>query len=194
MPAATAADELAQNRPPRSPSPFGLGFRQPAETEEPEATIPSPAASPEEWAGEEPASEYDEASDPHASPAGTSSRGSTPDAEPSAGLTQFGRNAVIIATAQAHQYIGARTEGMRQVELYQADDDDAENIADPLVRIAGRRDAVGEMSEDSKDLLAAMMGVAGYATKQFQKAAIAKKIDARIAGGLDAPATEAVDL
>lgn len=193
-PPAEVQDELR----PRSRTPFSLGFRQPEEPETPEPTIPSPAASPEETepaaAASEPASEYDELPDPTDSPAGTSSRASTPESEPSAGLTEFGRNAVIIATAQAHQYLGARTEGMRAVELYQADQDDAANIADPLVRIAERRDGVGEMSPDSKDLLAAMMGIAAYASKQVQKAAVAKKLDARLAGGLEHPQDPAVDL
>jgi hypothetical protein len=193
-PPAEVADQLR----PRTASPFGIGFRSPEpgeETQAPSGTIPSPASSPEESSAhdEAPASgpDYDEASDPSESRAGTSSRASTPDAEPSAGLQEFARNGIIIATAQAHQYLGARTEGMRAVELYQADQDDAANIGDPLVRIAERRDGVGEMSPDSKDLLAAMMGLAAYASKQVQKATVAKKIDARIAGGLEQPAADA---
>lgn len=191
-----------QLRPP-SRSPFGLGFRQPEETETGEgpATIPHPATSPEAPFApvEELASEHDEMPDASsASPAGTSSRASTraADAPASEGLRDFARNGIIVATAQAHTYLGARTEGQRAVELLQADADDAANIGDPLARIAGRRDGVGEMSEDSKDLLAAMMGLAGYASKQVQKATIAKKLDARIAGGLEQPGadTTAADL
>lgn len=192
--------EVAEQLRPRTASPFGIGFRSPEPGEETTpaqpGTIPNPASSPESELHEEQdsAPDYDEASDPSDSRGSTSSRGSTRDAEPSAGLQEFARNGVILATNQIHTYLGARTEGMRAVELYQADQDDAEHIADPLVRIAERRDGVGEMSPDSKDLLAAMMGLASYATKQVQKAAIAKKIDSRIAGGLEQPAPDAVDL
>jgi hypothetical protein len=193
--------EVHEGLRPRSPSPFGIGFRSPEPGEEETTpaqpgTIPSPASSPESSGEHEPASvpDYDEASDPSDSRESTSSRGSTPDAEPSAGLTEFARNGVILATDQAHQTFGSATPGMRAVELYRADEQDAANIADPLVRIAERRDGVGEMSPDSKDLLAAMMGIAAYATKQVNRRADAKRIDARLAGGLEQPAPEAVDL
>jgi hypothetical protein len=50
------------------------------------------------------------------------------------------------------------------------------------------------MSPDTQDLMAAMMGLAGYASKQIQKAATASKLDARLAGGLEQTAEPAVDL
>jgi hypothetical protein len=191
--------EVAEQLRPRTASPFGLGFRSPEPGEETTpaqpGTIPSPASSPEESSAHEPAQgsglDYDEVSEQSESRAGTSSRGSTPDAEPSAGLTEFARNGVILATDQAHQMFGSATPGARAVELYRADEQDAANIADPLVRIAERRDGVGEMSPDSKDLLAAMMGIAAYATKQVNRRADANRIDARLAGGLEHPAADA---
>jgi hypothetical protein len=100
------------------------------------------------------------------------------------------RNGVIIASHQAHTYLGRRTQGMAEVQLYLADEQDAESIGDPLSRIAARRDGVGEMSPDTQDLLAAMMGLAGYASKQIQRAAVAQKIDQRNAGVEVVPTSE----
>jgi hypothetical protein len=135
-----------------------------------------------------PASDYDEMppDESNESPAGTRSMGSSratsgPVGE---GLRDLARNGIIIATEQVHTYVGSRTAGQRAVELYRADLEDAERIGDPLARIAGRRDGVGEMSPDTQDLMAAMMGLAGYAAKQIQRKAVADKIDAREGGGL----------
>jgi len=191
-----ASEELARQGRPRVPL---LGFRQPEPEEETPApapatpplsgTIPSPASSPESTSDHEhePASEHDEMPDEQSeSPAGTRSTGSSRATKGPVGqgLQDLARNGIIIATEQVHTYVGSRTAGQRAVELYRADADDAERIGDPLARIAARRDGVGEMSPDTEDLLAAMMGLAGYAAKQIQRKAIADKIDAREAGGL----------
>lgn len=152
-------------------------------------TIPNPASSPEEteldhgpdsgtdWPA---ADELDEMPSDESS-AGTRSTGSsTKVANPlnGQGLRDTFRNGVILVSHQANQYL-ARTEAQRELELYLADDQDAENIGDPLARIVGRREGLGQVSPDTADLMAAMMGLAGYATKQIQKAAIASKIQAR---------------
>ena len=183
---------------PQSASPFPttprprtvptVGFLQP---EDPEL-LPSGTTSPSENQPEtsvapEPDSgaEWDAASDPSESPADTPSKGSRAGSKNplvGEGLRDMFRNGVIIASHQAHTYLGRRTEGQAQAELYLADHEDAERIGDPLARIAARHDGVGEMSPDTADLLAAMMGLAGYATKQIEKNAIAAKIDQRNQG------------
>jgi hypothetical protein len=192
---AIAEQQLADSLRANSNRPaFGIGFLTPDEPETDTSaealgrTIPNPARSPEETAdaGAEPASDFDELPDqPNESPAGTSSRASTRASNPLVGdgLRDMARNGIIIASHQVHTYVGSRTPGQRAVELYRADDEDAASIGDPLARIAGRRDGVGEMSPDTADLMAAMMGLAGYAAKQIQKNATAQKIDARTAGG-----------
>lgn len=196
---AAAGEELAPT-PLRNPfqpaSPFG--FRPPeGEETSSHATIPNPASSPEATT---PADELDQdsgddwlhddaspASRPGTSSTASATRGAVDNPLNGEGLRDTFRNAVIIASAQAHTYIGSRTEGMRAVGLYQAEEEDAERIADPLARIAGRRDALGAVSPDTADLMAAMMGLAGYATKQIQKQAIAKKLDAQLAAGQVVP-------
>lgn len=175
---------------------LGIGFLQPEEEPEPEplqsATIPHPASSPEAT-GEEhdlgPASEYeDDESDPHESPDDTRSTASSRVTNPlnGVGLRDTFRNGVIIASHQAHTYL-ARTQGQLETALYLADEQDAENIADPLARIAQRREGIGQVSQDTADLMASLMGLAGYATKQIQKQAIAKKIDQANAAGQVVP-------
>lgn len=166
-----------------------LGFRQPEETGEPETTIPSPASSPEATApavdelGQDSAHVWADESDPHESAAGTSSKGSTRVGNPLVGqaLTETFRNGVIIASHQAHTLL-VRTQGQLETGLYLADEDDAANIADPLARITARREGLGEVNPDTADMLSALMGLAGYATKQINKNAVAKKIDLRNAG------------
>lgn len=193
MTAPHVSEELRPHSRPRVPL---LGFLQPDPEEEippgtppTSGTIPPPATSPEtDDLDGAPASDYDEMppDESNESPAGTRSTGSSratsgPVGE---GLRDLARNGIIIATEQVHTYVGSRTAGQRAVELYRADLEDAERIGDPLARIAGRRDGVGEMSPDTQDLMAAMMGLAGYAAKQIQRKAVADKIDAREGGGL----------
>lgn len=140
------------------------------------------------------ADEWDDEEDGSGSPAATSSRGSTRVANPvgSEGLRDMARAGVLIAGDQAHNLL-ARTEGQQAVGLYRTDQDDAERIGDPLARIAGRHQGVGEMNEDTADLLASMLGLARFATKQITLSHHAKALDA----GPKAPAADgrgAVDL
>jgi hypothetical protein len=179
-----SADQLNGRSPQGTPL---LGFLQPEEPEPlPSETIPNPASSPEtsDVPGPDSGPDYDEASDPSELPGATRSTGSRAGSNPlvGAGLRDMFRNGVIIASHQAHTYLGQRTQGRADVQLYLADQQDAEAIGDPLARIAERRDGVGAMSPDTADLMAAMMGLAGYASKQIQKTAIAQKIDQRNAG------------
>jgi hypothetical protein len=115
----------------------------------------------------------------NASPAATSSRGSTRVANPlnAGALRDTFRGGVLIAGDQAHTYL-ARTEGQQAVGLYKADNEDAERIGDPLARLAGRHQGLGEVNEDTADLLAAMVGLTRYATKQIERGRVAKSIDA----------------
>lgn len=191
MPPAEAPESVQHslNGRPQSPPPL-IGFRAPDEpgtdtsAEALGRTIPSPASSPEEeHLGPDSGHEYDEASDPSENAAtggAASSRVSNPLA--GEGLKSTFRAGVIIASDQAHRFL-ARTQGQLDTQLYLADDQDAANIGDPLAKIVARREGLGEVNPDTADLLSALMGLAGYATKQIQKQATAKQIDARTAAG-----------
>jgi hypothetical protein len=106
------------------------------------------------------------------------------------GLKDMLRGAVLIGGDQAHNLL-ARTEGQQAVELYKADEDDAKAIGDPLARIAERREGLGEVSPDTADLLAAMVGLTRYATKQISRSRQAQALDA---AGTVQQRPEAVDL
>lgn len=169
---------------------LGIGFRQPLDDLPPDP-IPSPGPSPEtttttprpdllDGPGSDPDWLNDDESPDEQPPSSSEASGTRKAANPLVGkaLRDTFRNGIIIASDQAHRFL-ASSPGQREVQLYLADDDDAANVGDPLSRIAGRRQTLGEMSEDSADVMAAMMGLAGYATKQIQKRAIASKIDER---------------
>jgi hypothetical protein len=161
------------NGSPSRTSTLGLGFLQPEPEPElpPSQTTTSPESLPGTSAelGPDSGSEWppDELSE---SPADTRSTASRRGSNPlvGEGLRDMFRNGVIIASHQAHTYLGRRTEGQAEVQLYLADQEDSERIGDPLARIAARRDGVGEMSPDAADLMAAFMGLAGFASKQIQ--------------------------
>ncbi len=164
--------------------PFGVGFLAPEEETPPAGTIPSPSPSPEattspgspQGSGDDwPSGEHDEPSGPAATGSPASA---TRVANPLVGtaLRDTFRNGVIIASHQAHSFL-ARTQGQVEAQLYLADDQDAANIGDPLARITARREGLGQVSPDTADLMAAMMGLAGYASKQIQRQAIASKWD-----------------
>lgn len=187
----TAVDESPSPSllpPPRSPRTPLFGFGEPTPGSQPPSPPPSPTPSPEpgtpqsQLPGDPAPDSGDESAEddsPSASPAGTSSRGSTRVANPlnANALRDTFRGGVLIAGDQAHTYL-ARTEGQQAVGLYKADDEDAERIGDPLARLAGRHQGLGEVNEDTADLLAAMVGLTRYATKQIQRGRDAKTIDA----------------
>lgn len=179
------------------PSPLAspFGFRQPDQEEtSSHATIPSPASSPEtgEELGPDSGDEWlhDESSDE--SPEDTSStasatRGSVANPLNGEGLRDTITNAVMIASHQAHNLAGSRTEGQRAVGLYLVEREEAETVAEPLSRIAQRNATVGKVSPDTADALAAMMALAGIATRQIEKGNQARRLDAAMTAGQVVP-------
>ena len=194
MPPSDVLNQSPSPSPTRSPL-FGFGEpRTPADD-----LLSSPLPSPESLTGPsledlEPdsADDWADATGPE-HPEETSSPASTPVANPlgADGLRDMFRGGVVIASSQAHNML-ARTEGQKQAGLYLADEEDAERIGDPLARIAGRHQGIGKVNPDTADLLAAMVGLTRYATKQVQRANHAKQIDGPGAGVQPMP--EAVDL
>lgn len=185
--------------PPRSPF---LGFREPTAAEElPQlGPIPNPGSSPEESPEPAPGSvddwQPDESDPSDATPWTESSTDGEPTRVPNPlageGLRDVFRGGVLIAGHQAHSVL-ARTEGQREAGLYLTDPEDAERIGDPLARIAARHEGVaGKVNPDTADLLAAMVGLTRYATKQIARNTVAKQIDG--AGNVQTIPTEPVDL
>jgi hypothetical protein len=179
LPATDAAPAAPMPRRPARPS-GGLTFRDPGE--EPWSSLPpagtgeepttdlddQPAASPSgsEWTPDE-SDEDDESarSSSRASSADSSARPFTQKAQKAAA-----RTAVKVASGVAHQYL-ARDEAAQAVGLYLADDDDAEAIGDPLARIVARHsgDSGAMANPDVADGIAAMLGMAGFISKQIAK-------------------------
>jgi hypothetical protein len=190
----SSSDVLEGASPTPSPRPPGRGlfFRQPAEE-----TPPPPRSSPESplvgetgrtaeqlpaddgsasatgWPSDEPLDESDP--DPTSSKA---SSGSPAKAFSKAATKAAIAKGVLVGSAVVHR-VAARTEGQQAVGLYLADADDAENIADPLAAIAGRREGIaGKVSPDTADAVRAMMGLANYMSKQIAATIAAREIDA----------------
>jgi hypothetical protein len=174
--------------PSSSPTSLLLGFRQPVE--EPWQPTPSPASPSEPTTdgpalGSVPDELPDEWSEPE--PGDTSSPASaTPAGKPGKLPTQLRdtfRTGVILASATVHR-VAVRTQGQVEAGLYLADETDAENIGDPLARLAHRHSGVGGVvNPDVQDVISALMGVAAFASKQVVVAQHAKRLDAgRTAG------------
>jgi hypothetical protein len=174
---------LQPNRPatPDSPSPQS----PPAGEDEPSSSLP-PAAADDGSVSEDEPSEYGASPEPDDL---TSSR--TSSAEPGAPLKPLGKaalkattaQAILIGSAMAHR-VAVRSEGQRLVGLYVADQDDADNIAGPLASIMQRHGGVGgAMNPDTNDALQAVMGLAGYVSKQVVKASQAREVDQHLAAG-----------
>jgi hypothetical protein len=131
-----------------------------------------------EWPSEPALDESDLDSDPSSSPG--SSRADKPAALLSqAQMRATARQAVTIGTGMVHT-VAAKTEAQKSVGLYLADDDDAAHIGNPLGDIMHRRGDIvgGKLSPDANDFLKALMGVAGYITKQIQKVAYVRQVEA----------------
>jgi hypothetical protein len=160
-----------------SPPPTSLfGFGSLPETEEELLSqLDGPGSdSGTEWQSDELLDDSDPSSDP------TSSPGSSRAEKPAALLSQAqmratARQAVVIGTGMAHS-VGAQ----KAVGLYLADDADAANIGNPLADIMHRRGDIvgGKLSPDANDFLKSLMGVAGYITKQIQKIAVVRQVEA----------------
>jgi hypothetical protein len=168
--------------PPLSPprgSLFGFGSL-PEEEDSLPGTEDGPGSGSEtEWPNEP---ELDDSESLDSSP--TSSPGSSRADKPAALLSQAqmratARQAVVIGTGMAHT-VGAKTEAQKAVGLYLADDADAAAIGNPLADIMHRRGDIvgGKLSPDANDFLKSLMGVAGYITKQIQKIAYVRRVEA----------------
>jgi hypothetical protein len=178
----TAVDDSPSPAPSLT-NPFGLGFRTPDSP--PSNLLPSPAPSPEESPtldepGPASGDEWDDAGQPP-SPEDTSSAASSrgsdaPELIDDEALRDMARAGVAMAGHQAHTHL-ARTDGQKAVGLYLTDTDDQQRIGDPLARIAARHQGIGEISPDTKDLLASLVGIANYATKTITLNAEAKRRD-----------------
>lgn len=198
MPPSQASDQLNGSPiPPQQTSPRPLfGFGEPTTPAGPPSNPPqspeSPSLESELLEALEPDSEDDWPDDGSESPSGTTSPGSTRVSNPlnGAGLRDMARAGVAIAGDQAHNFL-ATTEGQKAVGLYKTDEDDQAAIGDPLARLAGRHQGIGEVSEDTADLLASLLGLARYGTKQINRSQAAKRLDA---GAPAAAAEGPVDL
>lgn len=174
-----------------SPSPSPIPRQSPPTTPRVPFFSGSPLPQPPEESQPEPGSpDLGSVSDPdwpdESAPSGNDSPTPTRVSNPlnGDGLKDVLRGAVLIAGDQAHGLL-ARTPGQQAVELYKVDEDDAAAIADPLARVAARREGIGDVSPDTADLLAAMVGLTRYATKQITKSRDARELDA--AGAVQQP-------
>jgi hypothetical protein len=120
-----------------------------------------------------------------------SSGNSSPFAKPK--IREATRRAVIALGDLAHDRL-ARDRAAQQAELWRADDDDAENIGDPLAEAAHRH--MGELGEfnnpDVGDLIAAGIGIAVYLFKQLDKARTMYRLRRQALEQPQAPAEPAV--
>jgi hypothetical protein len=198
----TAVDDSPSPNP-SSRSPLTLGFRPPNPDDLLSSSLPSPSTSPESDPspeGPELASGDDWLEDEWSgSPDDTPSQGSTPDSDPVKvelfdldELKAVARAGVAVAGEKAHDLF-ASTPGQQHVDLWKTDATDQATIGDPLASIAARHQGVaGKVNPDTKDLLSAMVGLFGYATKQINKRTEARALDAGAAG--PQPMPEPVDL
>jgi hypothetical protein len=99
-------------------------------------------------------------------------------------MRQTAETAVKVGTGMAHT-VAAKSDAQKAVGLYLADDDDAVAIGHPLADLMHRRGDIvgGKLSPDANDFLRSLMGVAGYFTKQIQKVAVVRQLEAGAAAG-----------
>lgn len=152
---------------PAPPRPTGsLTFRQP-ETDLQETPSPLDPAdgSPSDV---EPSGSWPEKSDAPQTSSRTSS--GEPPKKLKALIVEGARALVMMAGAAAHQSL-ARSETAKALEMWTADDDDAEAIGDPLAGMANRRlgDVVNASGPDAEDIIGALIGIATYGIKQYRK-------------------------
>lgn len=144
-----------------------LTFRQP-ETG-PNEILPYPLdpadASPSDA---EPSESWSDPSDAPRTSSPTSS--GEPPKKLKALIVEGARALVMMAGAAAHQSL-ARSETAKALEMWTADEDDAEAIGDPLAGMANRRlgDVVNASGPDAEDIIGALIGIATYGVKQYRK-------------------------
>lgn len=190
------AEAPPAGEPTPSPRPRGmlgrrLAFREPSPEEMEELLgprIPNPGESQEttgeELPGEAPG--FDSAGPPSGDPdpsdraetgeerSGT--RASKKTIFASEESKRLARNGVLLVGSRAHEWF-ARTEGQIRAGLYLADEEDAENIGDPLANIAARRTGISSDNPDVNDAIAGLIGFGNYLVKQFVRATVAARVD-----------------
>jgi len=182
----TAPSDELQSPLPQQPLPSPRGprlplFFQPRAQEETTEHLPpsEPASSTEtELAAAEDGPAWDSAGDPPSSEhdpsdEGTSSTGSRAGS-PGVKLGKAAARAtaakgVIIGSGMLHRMATRAETIQREAGLFLADAEDAEAIGNPLGDIIARRGGVAgkALSPDHADALSAVMGLAGYASKQI---------------------------
>ncbi|MDO8107160.1 hypothetical protein Q6348_08115 [Isoptericola sp. b441] len=157
--------------PPRTSRPLGgITFAEP--TQDP---TPTPDPVGEDWPSpdDEPADETDAPSAARR----TSSAASSDSPFSKAAIRDAARALVVSLGELAHDAM-ARDRAAQAVELWRTDDEDAENIGDPLGSVANRH--MGDMgaanNPDVGDLIAAGVGIAVYLFKQMGKARSAREL------------------
>lgn len=117
----------------------------------------------------------------------TSSKASSVSATSKRAVRDAARQAVLMAGGVAHQVL-ARDEAARTVDLYLADEADAEAIGDPVANMVNRRGGIGAAGNpDLADAIAALIGLALYVIKQLTRWAIAKDLRASSGHSLAEP-------
>ena len=187
-PADSASPTLSPRPPMRGPVSF-LG----AEETDPDNGLPmsSPLEQTtdlddlEEQFASDSGSPTDETEDDESAP--TSSRASSRgNALGKAALKAATIKGVLIGGEMAHR-AAARTQGQQEVGLFRTDEEDAENIGDPLAELIHRRGgiagAAAAANPDVGDAIRMMMGLANFASKQIAGAMQAREIDQALATG-----------
>lgn len=169
---------------PRGP----LTFLEPASETTSETTGEGEATSPtsDPWAEQGPASPggsgapYDVESDP-SEPRRTSSRASSAASSlGKRGTQEAARKAVLMAGEGAHRLL-ARDEVDEQLDVYRADEDDAESIGNPVGSIVHRHGWLGDAGNpDVVDGINALIGLATYGWKQFIRMREARRMRAAL--------------
>lgn len=115
---------------------------------------------------DEPSDAYDEPSD---APPTSSTGSSAGSALSKRALRDAAREAVLAAGGIAHQVL-ARDELQADAGLWLADTDDAEAIGDPVANVVHRHGGLGAAGNpDLADAIAALIGLALYASKQIAR-------------------------
>lgn len=172
-------------RPPSGPVAF-LGAEEAAELESLSQDLSSPLEDLEGLSASGSASPLSETDEDDESAPRSSRASSAGKPLGKAALKAATIKGVLIGTEMAHRAV-ARTEGQRQVGLMLADNEDAENIGDPLTELIHRRGgiagAAAAANPDVGDAIRMMMGLANFASKQVAAAMEARAIDEAHAAG-----------
>ncbi|OJV76559.1 MAG: hypothetical protein BGO37_10950 [Cellulomonas sp. 73-92] len=105
-----------------------------------------------------------------------SSTGSSASAPTKRVIQENARKAVFMAGEGAHQLL-SKDEFDEQVDLYRADADDAKSIGDPFGAIVHRHGLLGAAANpDVMDGINALVGLAVYGWKQFERVREARRL------------------